>query len=425
MTVSTRDRSIIRDLARRVAEIAALPEQAEKARLWTACNDLKPERAMVFVDQFSLKELANATWLKLECEDESLRGGGFTTSNDGIERALRIKILRHEHIPDDFPILNTFNVGVHISKAGYDDYGIKLLATESNQNEGAYKIEPVIQSEKDIEKLHFRPIRVDHESTDHAVERANELLGDILKVRKVGKTLWRYGLTRVLIHMRGLNNMMLDMYDKPELIHRLMTFLLNDKMREIDLFEQENAVSLNNTEDNITGSGGLSPTADIPGKDFDGTPRVKHCICWGESQETIGVGPAQFDEFVLQYQLPLMNRFGLVDYGCCEPLDYKLDLLIKKIPKLRWVAVSPWADREICAERIGNKYVYVYKPNPSHICLPKPNWEAAEQDIRKTLEIARGCAVHIVMKDIKTTHNQPERLTKWAKLALQIVKEMA
>lgn len=38
---------------------------------------------------------------------------------------------------------------------------------------------------------------------------ANDIFGDILNVRKVGKSYWRYGLSRVLIHMRGLDNMML------------------------------------------------------------------------------------------------------------------------------------------------------------------------------------------------------------------------
>jgi len=114
----------------------------------------------------------------------------------------------------------------------------------------------------------------------------------------------------------------------------------------------------------------------------------------------------------------------MVDYGCCESLDYKLDLLIRKIPHLRWVAVSPWADREICAGKICNKYVYVYKPNPALICSPRPNWEKAEQDIRETLTIARGCPVHIVMKDTSTFCNEPERITKWAELATRIAKEM-
>ena len=415
MKVSERDRNILRNAAKCVAEIASLPEQAEKARLWTVCNDLTSERAMIYADpQNGWSELESA-WMKLECEDEVLRQW---------ERILRYKILRHQHIPDDFPIFKTFNVPIEVAGNGYSDYGLNLGITNSSQKDGAYHIVPAIKNEKDIEKVHYRPIRIDHDTTDQKVNLAKEIFGDILDVRKTGQTYWRYGLTRVLIHMLGLEEMMLNMYDNPNLIHRLMGFLRDDFLREIDTLEAEKAVSLNNNPDNVNGSGGLSPTTSLPGGNFDGTAKVKNSICWGESQETIGVSPSLFDEFVLQYQLPIMARFGMVDYGCCESLDHKLDLLIEQIPNLRWVAVSPWSDREICAEKIGKKYVYVYKPNPSTICSPKADWEKAEQDIRQTLRITKGCAVHIVMKDTTTFCDEPDRVTRWSEMATRIAKEM-
>ena len=120
--------------------------------------------------------------------------------------------MRHEHIPDDYPILGEFKVGIPVSGDGYNDYGIELLTRRSSDTHGAYRIEAVIRSEKDLEKLHFRPVRIDHAAADRQVAQAQEILGDILPVRKVGKTYWRYGLSRVLIHMRGLEQMMMDMY---------------------------------------------------------------------------------------------------------------------------------------------------------------------------------------------------------------------
>ncbi len=415
MVISNKDRIIIRDLAKRVADIAALPEQKEKIRLWTDCNDLEPGRAMVFADpQNGWKELDEA-WLKLECKDVSLHS---------FELFLRRKIIRYEHIPDDFPILNTFPIPVVVTGDSYDDYGFKLEVTRSNQESGAYHIEPAIKNEKDLAGLRFRPIQINHKGTEEKFEIVNDLFGDILKAYKIGRRAWRFGLTRVLIHMRGLDQMMLDIYDNPHIIHRLMEFLRDDFLREIDLFEKENAISLNSNPDNVTGSGGLSPTNDLPGKDFDGVVHAKNCICWGESQETVGIGPKQFEEFVLEYQLPLLKRFGLVDYGCCEQLDDKLDILINKIQNLRWISVSPWANREIAAEKIGKKYVYVYKPNPSYICSPNPDWEAAEHQIRETLKITKGCATHIVMKDTHTFCNEPNRITQWAEMASRIVKGM-
>jgi len=415
-SISNNDLKTIRDLAKHVADIAALPEQAEKIRLWKACNDLKPERAMVYADPQNGWGEVDKAWMKIECESSALRGW---------EHGLRRRIIRHEHIPDDYPILSEFTVGVRIHGSGYNDYGFELQTTRPDQARGAYHIDPVIKSEKDLEKLHFRPIKVDHKATDQEMEMAQDILGDILTVRKSGKSSWRYGLSRVLIHMRGLDNMMLDMYDNPELLRKLMEFLRDDYQNELEILERENAISLNNSPNSGNGSGGLGYTSDLPEYDSGQNPTYKGCRCWGESQETVGVGPQHFDEFVLEYQLPLMEQFGLVDYGCCEPLDQKLDILIKKVPHLRWISVSPWADRHLNAEKIQGRYVYVYKPNPSHICMPGADWEQAEREIRETIEIAQGCPMHFVMKDTSTFCDEPERVTRWASMATKVAKEMA
>ena len=416
MLVTARERRILRDAARQVAEVSALPAQAEKAELWRACNDLEPRRPMVFADpQNGWRELDEA-WLRLECEDQTLRQFEF---------ALRRKLVRHEHIHDDFPILCSFPVPLLVTGDGYDDYGLHLGVTRSDQTNGAYHIEPAIQCAQDVNRLHFRPITIDHAATDRIVDLASDLFGDIVTVRKEGKIGWRYGLTRVLVHMRGLEQMLYNMYDNPSILHTLMAFLRDDYLREIELYEESQSISLNNGPDHVNGTGGLSPTRDLPGPSFEGVPRAAHCLCWAESQETGVVGPHQFEEFVLQYQLPLLERFGLVAYGCCEPLDGKLDLLIQNVPNLRWISVSPWANRELAAEKIGNQYVLVYKPNPAYICTPSPNWEAAESEIRDMLRIGTGCAIHIVMKDTSTFCREPERITRWTQMASLVAQEMA
>ena len=409
--ISTEDRRVIRELAKRLADIAASPEEAEKSRLWKACNDLAPERPMVLATQQPWDELA-AAWLRLEWESEEARS---------LETAMRRRLIYCDHVPDDRPLTGTWDVEVVVNNVSYNDYGFELLTTRSDEARGAYHIEPVITSLEDMAQLHFRPIAIDHEATDRQLAFCDELFGDILEVRKVGRRSWRYGLSRVLIHMIGLENMMLYMYDDPDLLHALMGFLRDDYLHELDICQREGAISHNNWPNGGLGSGGLAYNSNLPtnGSDPCRAP-LRECYCWGESQETIGVGPAQFDAFVLDYQIPLMERFGMVDYGCCEPLDQKLDLLMAKVPHLRWLAVTAWSDRELCAEKMSARYVYVYKPNPSHICALTADWDAAERDIRETLAIARGCPLHIVMKDTSTFHGEAERTPRWCELATRL-----
>ncbi len=87
--VSNKDLRIVRDLAKEVAEIAALPIQAERIRLWKACNRLTPERPMVLATQQPQGEL-DAAWTECECEDALYHA---------YEEKLRRIIMHHERIP--------------------------------------------------------------------------------------------------------------------------------------------------------------------------------------------------------------------------------------------------------------------------------------------------------------------------------------
>ena len=67
------DRMAIRELAKQTAEIAALPVQEDKRRLWRSLNALKPERPMVMIDQVCWNEMGHPEELALRCEDPDCR----------------------------------------------------------------------------------------------------------------------------------------------------------------------------------------------------------------------------------------------------------------------------------------------------------------------------------------------------------------
>jgi hypothetical protein len=402
-----KEKAILRNLAEQVAKIAALPVQQERARLWLAMNHLHPERPLILADpQNGWEELVPET--DLECRNPLLRGW---------EMALRRLIFRHQAIHDDWPVTGWLNVHWVVEAGGY---GLQETQLRSGEK-GSYTWDAPIKNEKDFEQLHPREIKINRDQTALNLSMAEDIFSGILDVRLFGEAVCRAKLTRNLIHLRGLQQMMLDMYDHPKFMHAMMAFLRDDLLNEWQIYEREGLLTLNNQPDSLMGSGSLAHTDLLPSSDFKGQVRMKDMWCWGEAQETVGVSPQQFDEFVLEYQLPLINRFGLVDYGCCEPLDQKFDLLIQKIPNLRSLAVSPWCDRRKAAQKLEDRFVYVWKQNPSLLCSPQPDFPAVEKDIRDTLAIARDCCLVIVMKDTSTFHNDSGRLTRWTDLASEIV----
>ena len=411
--VSADDRKVLRELARRVAEIASLPVQAERARLWKALNDFRPERPMVLTTP-------EEGWHELMSRDDLRCVSPLCRQ---WEWDLRWKVYRHERIFDDYPCTDVFPVNWVVDCGNYGVEEARIYGEV--KREGAYKVDPPIKVPSDFSRLRPRRIFVDHEETSRRMDLAEDTLGDILRVRRQGEALCRSKLTRQLIHLRGFSQFLMDMYENPRLLHDMMAFLRDEKLREWEIYREEGVLSLNNGPEDILGSGGVAHTDALPDADYDGTVRFADMWCFGESQETIGVRPEHFYEFVLQYQLPLMNPFKLVDYGCCEPLDTKFDLLLEHIPNLHWLAVQTWADRELAAEKIGDRYVYAYKPHPAHISSPQPDYAGVEKELRDTLEIAKGCCISLTLKGTLTFYNEPERLTRWTEIAQRVVQDMA
>ncbi|MBI9105079.1 MAG: hypothetical protein JEY99_21875 [Spirochaetales bacterium] len=408
------EREYIRDLASKLFDYGSMQEQQEKIKLIKACNDLKPVRPIVFARPENGWSDLHEKWGSHKCEDRRLRV---------IEDSLLKGIIRAEHIPDDMPVLPEYRVPLRILNNGYNDFGVQLEVTETEREKGAYHIEPAIRNWEDIKKLHFRKLGVDREGSREDMEFAHALLGDILDVYTVGVTDWRYGLTRVLIHMRGFQQFLMDMYDYPEETHNIIQFLADNFANEMDYYTKENLISPNTLDNDYIGVGGPCATDDLPGREHQSDFGVKDCAVWAESQETIGVSPAQFEEYVFKYQKPLVDQFGLCGYGCCEGLEGRFDILKKGLDNLRWIAVSPWADAEKMAEQIGRDYVYLYKVNPALVVSPQADWEAAEKQVRNIKRLTDGMSVQFSLKDTNTFCNEPERIIRWVDMAMKIAAE--
>jgi len=153
----------------------------------------------------------------------------------------------------------------------------------------------------------------------------------------------------------GLENLMLLMYDQPEALHRLMAWLRDEQMNFITWCEREELLTRNDGPSDGVGSGGIGY---MGGDSPNGPCRLSDLWGLSESQETVGVSPEMFAEFILPYQVPLMQKFKYAYYGCCEPLEQRIDHILPVMPNLRAVSVAPMADPEKMAAKLAGRYVY-------------------------------------------------------------------
>jgi len=402
-TNSTQDRQVLRGLAAQVAELAARPVEQEKRALWYRHNALEPTRPLIFCDpENSWNEIIPPA--QLECEGELARGWEVT---------LRKEIFWGAEMCDDRVIEPYFNVP-HVYTES--DWGMHETRT-GGQDGGSYVWDAPLKSYADLDRLHFPQIAVDDEATDRVLDLARETLGDLLTVRLKTTWWWSVGMTWLLIRLRGLAQIMYDMFDHPDGLHRLMAFLRDGHQARLDSLEQNGLLSLNN-DGSYVGSGGFGWTHELPQPDFDGHVRTRDLWALAESQETVGISPHMFAEFVFPYQLPLLERFGLSCYGCCEPLDKRWPI-VEQIPNLRRVSVSPWSERAQMAERLGSRYVYSMKPSPTDLAMDTFDEERIRAELRAALQATRDCRVEVIMKDNHTIRNDPQRVVRWVQIARQ------
>lgn len=152
---------------------------------------------------------------------------------------------------------------------------------------------------------------------------------------------------------------------------------------------------------------------------------VKRSQLWGymAAQELTAVSPAMHDEFMLRYQLPILKAFGLVAYGCCEDLTNKIGIL-RQIPNLRRIAVSPFADVGRCAAQTGRDYVFSYRPSPADMVSYGFDRSRIRSTLKRALEACGDCHVDITLKDVETVEKDTERVRRWVGLAREVIDEV-
>jgi hypothetical protein len=161
--------------------------------------------------------------------------------------------------------------------------------------------------------------------------------------------------------------------------------------------------------------------SDLPGADGVRPAEISDCWTWVESQETNVFSPVMFNEIFLPYLAEYANLFGLVSYGCCEPLDDRIEYIKKAIPKLRTVSVSGWNNYESVAESLGKDYVYCRKPNPTFISGRDPDLKGAYEDIRRTWACTKNQPVEFIVRDVYDIGGQIDRIPEWVRTAKEII----
>lgn len=404
--VTKEERELLRELARQYAELASLDVNRERRNRCQMVNDLTPQRPPVWIDEVPWHEMNFDGQLTLHCSDPFAQK---------MENFFRQKLFRWKYFQADMVLSPWYPLGKVFHAT---DIGVmrkeQILETDAGNNIVSHHYEDLLNTEEKVEQLHCPVVTGDKEADKQNVELAQDILGDILPVRLIGHY-FALSPWDEISQLRGVEPVLIDLIENPELIHKTM-----EKFRDIGLSTLEQMEKEDLLDYEIESLHCTPPyTKDLPSPDFSGKVLRKDIWFRSMAQMFSTVSPAMFEEFELQYLKSMAEGCGLVYYGCCEPLENRISML-KTLPNLRKVGVSPWADVRSCAEQLGGDYVYARKPTPAAVAV-ELNEDALRREITETIEVCQenGCPYEFVLKDISTVGHKPENLFRWN----QVVQE--
>ena len=415
------ERSYLRELARRVKEISDRPLWKEKTELWRKMNTLEKVRPLVLcaIPEEAWHELIPLAHLRI-------RDSVFSV----YEWELKKRTYRWENIRDDVIITDKLYVPISYTLTDWIENRVRPY---SGQADRAAQFTPSIVEYNDLKKLRFPELDIDNVKSDSIYAQVADVFGDILDVR-LGEPFyagtdstvmgWGNSIIDILCELRGLGQLFEDLMLAPAFVKEAMEFLKQGTLHYLNSLEKEGLLRLNNNEfmfnsNTPLGSNGLGITDELPGEEFnDKQVTCNHLWGYFMAQEFSEVSPDMLGEFVLPFQIPIAERFGLTCYGCCEGNDLKWDMLIDTFPLLRELSVSHAADLEIAAEKLEDRYVLSWKPNASQM-IATFDKAFIRQTMERALYIARDCRLVISLRDTQTLFGEPERISTWTCITLE------
>lgn len=394
-------------------ELASQSIMEERKEQWKALHSLRGSRPMILVETGYINGYVRQD--ELCCENEYLRS---------VEEYM-MKTIRHaKEVGDDIVVEPYFRMGYSMRQPSF---GVDVKMVESRDKGLAYTFEHTIKTPEDMKRLIKREFHIDRKKTEQNKRRLEDAFGDVLPVRlgnydfmdsTEGVYTWLgncfFGLTWQLHRFIGLEELMYWFYDYPDALHELLDYMAEDRLRMFRTLETEGCL-VSNADNQMAGPCFYGYCDDFLEKQTEAG--TKQLWAWCEAQETSSVSAEMFRDFVLPYLGKLAKEFGLVYYGCCEPVCDRLEMIAQAIPNLRAVSVSMWNDFDMIGELIGRKYVYSRKPAPPPMSGSEADWDSVKKDLILTKNSAKDAHLELLFRDLYDIGEDRARLSQWVELA--------
>jgi len=209
------------------------------------------------------------------------------------------------------------------------------------------------------------------------------------------------------VRLRGIENLLYDVVDRPQFVHRLMDHITTGL---VAYHRQREAAGAYDAEASL---GLHQPYDEIPAS-------LRHKLEGGwvycHAQSAASLSPAMYAEFVHPYNERIAALFRRVYYHGCENLNKKAGI-IAQLPGLRHFHVSPWTDpEEVIPQLAGRTVVLEVHCHPTNVLFL---YDPAEirQEIRWRIARSQGAVFDLKLCDIQTIEGAENKLSLWSTIA--------
>lgn len=400
MTQNEKER--LRYLANVQLEIANSEKNLKRTQEWIAHNSCKGERPMIHleIDNFVQEVL----YPQMQCKDPMARK---------LEERLLHNFYNMQVLDDDKVVAPYFGVWWDLDLKPWGFQIVKEMVESGGL--GQHFAEQVEDLGEEMDKFGPSDFRLKIDETNAYFQAAQEAFGDILPVKRVGKshTCW---LTQDLVHIMSMENMCYAMYDYPDEMIQIMNQLADDYLKFFKKWQDDGLLYATSGYEECN-QGSICLNNELP---LEGTTSMDKVWLHMDSQETASVSPEMFRELFWGSYKKVAEQFGLVSFGCCDPLE-RLWPCLSELKNLRKASISPWTDEAFMGEALaGKNIIYQRKPSPNFIGVSKTLDENAWRDhITTTLKYAKNCKVELTIRDAYTIHNDVNK----AKRCVEIMRE--
>jgi hypothetical protein len=404
--LSNKDRQRLRDLARQLCEIAHGEAMIKTRELWNSHSACRGERPMIRIelDTFASEIISPLQ----ECEDEHARK---------LEWQLLSQYVNPVLFGDDSIMRDYFAVKTVTFFKAFD---IDVQIEYANDGIGHHFVPSIKDLESDYHKIKPSTFGIDKSATNAHIEFINDIIGDIMPARLTGSSMYAVP-TQDIVHIMSMVDIYTAMVECPDLFIKMMDGLADDYVAYFNYLSKQ-GVLLPTIGDEELGQGTYCFTNELPDKILADELLTSKSI-WGfaDSQETVGISETMFRELVFPAYSKITQQYGLLSYGCCEPVHRIWDSCLSHLPNLRKISISPWCDEEFMGERLSStNIIYHRKPDATFLGVGSVlDEDSFRANIRKTLDCAKDCTIEFTQRDVYTVNHDVSKV----KRCVEIIKE--